>query len=125
MPFDGPAAGIGDLSRMDLSNDEVVKDAEHELRHCQSDHDLARSARRWGERAIVQIRDGDRHDEEWVPKSEHESLNDTLTALLAEAIRAADDIWETLKGSTGPKTEAINLSIAALREAIDIAEIEE
>ena len=50
MPFDGPAAGIGAplLSRLDLSRDDNLRDAEHELNRCNSDRDFATWARKWG-----------------------------------------------------------------------------
>lgn len=130
----GPAAGIGGarLARMDLSDNEVVKDAEHALSHCQSDFDFARWARNWGQLAMDRLRALEGLDEDSVSEEEHGGLETKYACLLDDfgglngaietAIKAISDV---LGNSTGPKTEAIQNIMATLEnERID-AEAEE
>jgi hypothetical protein len=49
-----PAAGIGSalLSRFDLTDEEVAKDAAHQLSRCADDFQFAAWARRWGDALV-------------------------------------------------------------------------
>lgn len=82
MPYAGPAASIGAslLSRLDFSDSEVVKDAEHEFQRCSTDSDFARWARKWGANAIVRLHEVEGRDG-WVSSEDMDEVE-------AEAARA-------------------------------------
>jgi hypothetical protein len=101
----GPAASIGAslLSRLDFSDSEVVKDAEHEFQRCSTDSDFARWARKWGATAIVRLHEVEGRDS-WVSSedmdeaeaetSRAERKRDELSAAINAAVNDLDCAME-------------------------------
>jgi len=79
MAFDGSTL----LSRLDMSDVENVKDADHQLRRCVSDADFAAWARKWGGASMQALRDAPPSD--WVDSD-----------VVAEAEREATEAEEAL-----------------------------
>lgn len=97
--------GVTDLARLDLSDEENVKDAAHELRRCASDHDFAQWARRWGEVAIRRASD--------VAGQAHDVSQDDLDEAEADAERAEDRAVEL--------SSAISAAVEAIDKALEDA----
>lgn len=120
----GGGAGVGGghfalLSRMDLSSDEVVKDAHHELRRCVSESDFGAWARKWGEAALREAANPSRGDDP------DDDLLDDLSAAegraedLSDAIRAANRAIDTaLEASGCVKQDDADKIVAALEAAL-------
>lgn len=97
MPADCAGAPIGAslLSRLDLSNDEVAKDCEHELRRCGDDAHFAKWARKWGEPIVGRLHDGGAYSEEAFEEvndacQRAEAARDNLRSVIETAVKALD-----------------------------------
>lgn len=106
----GPAAGIGAslISRLDVSEDEPLKDAVHQLRRCVSADDYMAWATTWGEPALARLQEFVGIDEDYVTHEEHESSLESKRAIEDGADAFLTAVRETLKDGKGPKTDAIN-----------------
>jgi hypothetical protein len=92
MAFDGSTL----LSRLDLSDVEAVKDADHELRRATTDADLAGWARKWGGASMhALLSPVSRDDIE--DSDEYREVSDDLTALENTTKGAIEDLENALK----------------------------
>lgn len=114
-----PSVGSALLSRMDLSDGEVIKDAAHQFRRCDSEAALAGWARKWGGAFVAKLLAGpDRDDVEDTEEYREVSgsLDELTTAAnaavhalekLAERDDLADDVGGTIENIAGELEQAV------------------
>jgi hypothetical protein len=106
------------LTRLDLSDEENIKDAAHQLARCRDDFQFAAWARRWGEPLVQRAQDagpGEALDEATEAANEAEAkfrkLHDVAEAVIKEFDAAAADLPDE-------PINALNDIIAKLENAL-------
>lgn len=110
------------LSRMDLSDVEVAKDADFEFRRCGCDADLAAWARKWGAAATLALlnRDGHSASQDDLEEAEQaataaEEARDKLRSVVEGAVKALDIAMERAPDAIANKVGEIT---SKLEEAL-------
>lgn len=104
------------LSRLDLSQEDIVRDAEAQLHRASSDADLARWARVWGDPVISRLHETADHEDlseeagkDAAARAEVEELEKAIKA-------AADEIRAALDGPADAVAATIAAALSKLEE---------
>lgn len=126
MPYDGhaPARFASTmLSRLDLSDGEVLKDAEHQFQRCTTDADFASWARTWGAPVITHLRDAAPTD--WVDpedvreiEGERDRTKEELGELQSAVKLAINDLDGVMDGVADELANMVGAITSKLEESL-------